>query len=123
MGGPGSGCWYRWNAKRTTEGALPLDIRELARMDLLVPGRRISSRWSRNGHETGSIGGRVYDRYLLLQYRFRETEQVEQRINFDWTSCNFGGKRIWFLCPNCGRSCAVKVFPSIRMTLGSMLLT
>jgi hypothetical protein len=53
----------------------------------------------------------------LLKYTHRD-ELVEQRINFIWTTCNYGGKRVWFICPSCGKRVAViylgcKYFASI----------
>ncbi len=30
-----------------------------------------------------------------------------RRIALDWTPCNFGGERVWFLCPDCDRRCGV----------------
>ena len=29
------------------------------------------------------------------------------RFETTWTETNFGGMRQWFLCPNCGRRCAI----------------
>jgi len=48
---------------------------------------------------------------MLLNYRYRlnggEWEDVEQRIIFDRTSCNYGATRTWFLCPRCETRVAV----------------
>jgi len=49
----------------------------------------------------------VHDDQMVLKYTYRKTENVEQPIRFAWSRCNFGGKRIWFVCPYCGRWCAV----------------
>jgi hypothetical protein len=29
------------------------------------------------------------------------------RVAFDYTPCHLGGSRRWFLCPGCGRRCAI----------------
>jgi hypothetical protein len=84
-----------------------LDIRKLKRDGLLMPGGWINSKWSRNGQVHSSVSASVYDDKLVLQYTYQKKENVEQPIRFAWTRCNFGGKRIWFVCPYCGRRCAV----------------
>lgn len=107
MGGRGSGSYYRFNSKDKTSESLPLDIRELYKKQLLKPGHSITSKWSRAGNCYASISGRVFYDYLLLEYTYQKTEQVKQRIDFDFTPCNYGGQRVWFTCPYCGRRCAV----------------
>ncbi len=42
-----------------------------------------------------------------MRYTYKKTESVEQRVYFTYTPCNYGGKRIWYSCPFCGRRCAV----------------
>jgi hypothetical protein len=59
MGGEGSGNWYRFDKKTTTEECHSMDVRYLHREDLLKPGYRFSLRWSRTGRETCSVGGVV----------------------------------------------------------------
>lgn len=108
MGGWGSGSYYRIKStKGTIESSLPLDIRELKRKSLLVPGGMITSKWSRGGNVHSSIGAIVYKDHLLLRYTHKKIEEVEQKIYFTYTPCNYGGERIWFQCPFCGRRCAV----------------
>lgn len=105
MGGWGSGRWQR-NGKSTAEGALPLDIRKLKQAKVLTPGRTFSWQWSTGGNVHASIGAVAYQDHLMLRYSHRG-ESVEQKVSYTWTSCNYGGERIWFSCPFCGRRCAV----------------
>jgi len=113
MGGTGSGTWFRWDAKQTTESQHRVDIRYMRQNGLLRPGRLGSLSWSRGGEKTGSIHYRVIEGYLLLRYRMRmyggDWEDIEQSIMIDWTACNYGGKRPWFICPirGCRRRVAV----------------
>lgn len=107
MGGWGSGSYLRWGSRRKAESSLPLDIRDFKRKGLLVPGGFITASWSRGGNVYSSIQGRVFVDQLLLMYQYNKSENIEQRIKFTWTDCNYGGKRVWFRCPNCGRRCAV----------------
>ncbi len=59
---------------------------------------------------------------MTLLYRHRtgpggESDDVKQTVPLDWTACNFGGKRPWFLYPGvvgderCGRRVAVLYGP------------
>jgi hypothetical protein len=79
-------------------------------------------RWPRAGRETGSIRGAVEGsdrpKRLLLLYRHRsgpggEWEDVHEPVSLDWTACNFGGERPWFICPgaDCGRRVAILYGP------------
>ena len=113
MGGIGSGRHWYYGAKETTEQCHRIDIRYLKGQGLLKPGYIGWLKWSRNGEQTGSIRYRIeYDRMVLL-YRHRdfegEWEEVEEPVYFDWTSCNYGGQRRWFICPivGCGKRVAV----------------
>ena len=49
MGGVGSGNWYRFDKKTTTDECHSVDVRYLHRKGLLMPGRWFSLRWSRAG--------------------------------------------------------------------------
>ncbi len=32
---------------------------------------------------------------------------MRQRVSLDWPPCHYGGRRPWFLCPQCCRRCAI----------------
>ena len=124
MGGSGSGSWYRFNKRITVEDCRSLDARRLQVEGLLKPGYRISWSWSRTGHQAASIGGVVLGEHrpeqMVLLFRYRsglgaEWEDVQQSVEFDWTPCNFGGERPWFICPavGCGRRVAVLYGPGL----------
>jgi hypothetical protein len=103
----GSGQYYRWDKKSITSESLPLDIRELNSKRLLTQGASITSKWSSGGEVCASISGLVFEDYLQLQYTYRKTEEIKQKIYFEWTPCNYGGRRVWFSCPFCHRRIAV----------------
>jgi hypothetical protein len=122
LGGAGSGNWYRFDKKTTTVECHSVDVRYLHRESPLKPGHWFSLRWSRAGRETGSIRGAVEgtDRpeRVLLFYRHRSGlgdgwEDVQEPVSLDWTTCNFGGERPWFICPGagCGRRVAILYGP------------
>src|SRR4051812_42167434 len=121
MGGLGSGNCYRFNKKTTTDECHGLDIRDLRREGALKVGSWFSWRWLRGDRETGSIQGTVEgerpDRMILL-YRHRggpsaDWEDVREPVPLQWTACNFGGERPWFVCPGvaCGRRVAILYGP------------
>ena len=111
MGGMGSGDWFRWNSRATTESQLRVDIRWLKRRRYLIPGAIGSISWSRGYEQTWSVNFRVEHNQLVLSYRHKaddgEWEPVEQVIWFDRTLCNYGGHRLWFWCPHCRRRVAI----------------
>jgi hypothetical protein len=112
MGGIGSGSWYRWDKKTTTEEVHRVDIRYMRKRELLRwPGYTGSLAWSRGGEQTGSIRFRVERDRLVLIYRYRfhgeEWQDVEEHVWFNRTPCNYGSERLWFLCPHCGKRVAV----------------
>jgi hypothetical protein len=122
VGGAGSGSWYRFDKKSTTNECHSLDVRYLHRNGLLKPGHSFSLRWSRAGRETGSIQGVVEgdkrpEQVTLLYHHRRglggEWEDVREPVELAWTACNFGGERPWFICPGagCGRRVAILYGP------------
>jgi hypothetical protein len=122
VGGAGSGNWYRFDKKTTTDECHSVDVCHLHREGLLESGRRFSLRWSRADRETGSIGGVVEGteapEQVILTYGHRrgpggEWEDVRESVPLTWTACNFGGERPWFIFPGagCGRRVAVLYGP------------
>jgi len=111
MGGRGSGNWYRWKTKTTTNDVKRLDVRLMQRNGWLTPNRQGKLNWTRNDEPWGDINYRCYSDRLELNYRYRENgsewESVSQRINLDKTGCHYGGGRPWFLCPRCNGRCAL----------------
>jgi hypothetical protein len=76
--------------------------------------------WSRNGDKTGSIGFVVStvegDEYIRFQYtqtdrNTEEKTELDYKARLDWTTCYFGGRRWWFICPLVvnGRACNRRV--------------
>jgi hypothetical protein len=111
MGGLGSGNWYRWNKKATVESQCKIDIRWMKKQKYLHPGvTGILSSGSR-GEISGLIGLRAKTDRLVVYYFNQQNggqwEQIEDTIFFAWTPCNYGGYRVWFLCPRCKRRIAI----------------
>jgi hypothetical protein len=82
-------------------------------------GHSFSLRWSRAGRQTDSIGGVAQDDDRATFF-YRHTrglgddwEDVKETVALEWTPCNFGGERPWFICPgaDCGRRVALLYGP------------
>ena len=107
----GRGNWYRWNKKDTVEDHHALDLRYLYQEGILTFGYHSIS-WSRGGRKTGSIGYWGGEDSITLDYRYCKAgsdnwEDIKQTVRLSWTTCNYGGRRPWFICGNCGRRVAV----------------
>ena len=111
MGGWGSG--KRWNCKDTTDDYRQLDVRRMQRKGWLTPGNQSILTWSSRGVEIGSIQERAELDRIVVWYRHRSGDQpwesLEYPIRLEYTSCNYGGSRPWFICPalGCGRRVAI----------------
>jgi hypothetical protein len=110
MGGPGSGSWQ--SGRSTTSDYRSLDVRKLRRYGWMTPGRAETVTWSRNGEITASIDVRSEQDRINLQYRYKrdgDWKQMDYPVSLDWTSCQMGGRRSWFLCPanGCGKRVAL----------------
>lgn len=95
--------------KRVTENMNALDVRKLRRDGVLAPGRVSTVSWRRGA----SIVLRAEVGQVVLNYQARistgEWAEQEYSVRLDWTDCNLGGRRAWFLCPasGCGRRVAI----------------
>lgn len=108
MGGYGSG---RKRERLWVEDCLAIDVRWLARQQLLHLGTVTNFSWTRQDHTTqedriiGSMGLTVSATpALTLQFRWthtpagRQPENVEATVAIAYTDCGLGGSRPWFLC-------------------------
>jgi hypothetical protein len=97
--------------RRKCERLLSLDVRRMAREGCLIPGRAGGWQWSRSGEPFANIGYRAEASCLRLTYTWTPPGGDPLSLNYPvWltrTPCNFGGVRLWFVCPRCARRCAV----------------
>lgn len=113
MGGMGSGRRYRNDAADCTENYRSLDVRRWQREGLLTSGQTFNWQWKQQGEIVASIKVNIEPDQVILKYQHRsgEKEWVKEQysVKLEWTSCNFGGRRAWFLCPavGCGRRLAI----------------
>lgn len=103
----------RLTSKNVTEDYLKLDVRHWWKEGYLTQGRAFNWYWTRDGETVGFIHAEVEADRVMLAYRhkYQGTEWKDECyfVRLDWTPCNYGGKRIWFLCPasGCGRRVAI----------------
>lgn len=113
MGGIGSGRRWHLGAKESTDNYRSIDIRRWKRRGILKPGQSFHWRWLLEDEVIGSIHVRVKSNSVVLTYRHRTRgkgwEEKSYPIAIDWTDCNLGGQRPWFICPakSCGRRVAI----------------
>lgn len=111
MGGIGSGRRYQ-GGKNTTDDCRALDVRLFQRDGVLIDGRSFTTNWMRKGKAVASIQVRAETDRVILDYRYQrgdgEWKFRNYPVRIEWTSCNFGGARAWFICPaqGCGRRVA-----------------
>ncbi len=110
---------YRWGSKDTADDCRSIDVRYLHREGILSSGRSHSLSWlDEDGQKEASIRVNVMLGVVKLIYRYQscgesEWEDIEESVPLDWTDCNYGGIRPWFLCPgvvngpHCGRRVAI----------------
>ncbi len=112
MGGRGSGRQSSFGlmVDKTNEFH-SIDLAWLRRQKVLKAGHWSTVRWSRQGHETGSIRLASVPRGILLSYRQRkqggEWQSVNEVVPLVETPTRFGGCRLWFECLNCRKRCRI----------------
>lgn len=100
MGGTGSGG-YRWGQPHlTVDQTFSLDSDLLVRAGIARGHECLALRWGEEAH--GAIATSLNGRRAVLLYQIGKCEH-EQRLSLVATPCRCGGKRVWFLCPECGR--------------------
>jgi hypothetical protein len=103
---------YR-GGRDTTSSYHALDARWLYRKRILDRGYPSSVTWSRDGEVVSSIQVRGESGRVMLEYTNQrygeEREHLSYPVSLEWTRCNYGGMRPWFICPVrvCGRRVAV----------------
>ena len=107
MGGYGSG---RPAKRYTTADYHSIDIRRWQREGLLEADNLFNWTWRDNAGRTMFTAlVRVSENGVGIQYRSSRGNVVDV-LPFASTHCNFGGRRLWFLCLGCRRRAACLFF-------------
>lgn len=111
MGGIGSGRYWRWDEKTTTDDMRSIDVRRWSREGLLREGQHFGWSWSVEGETVASIRAASHLGFVRLMYRARHSggdwRDMRYRVELDYQQCNFGGRRVWFTCP--AKGCGARV--------------
>ncbi|MET0051574.1 MAG: hypothetical protein ABW095_10910 [Candidatus Thiodiazotropha sp.] len=113
MGGIGSGRHWHIGAKDTIDDYRSIDVRQWKRDGFLIPHKSFRWQWSDHGQVVASIRVRIAADRVIFSYSYRNSrgnwKDVSYPIHLEWTDCNLGGQRPWFLCPaqGCGRRVAI----------------
>lgn len=100
---------YTYSSRWTTNECQSLSVKFLNENHYFDGGIRWGGcSWVRNGEKNGNIGFAVStfrgDEYIRFQYTQTDS-QTEEKTDLDYkarivpTSCYFGGRRWWFICP------------------------
>ncbi len=98
--------------QRTLAMLIKLDVRRWHRGNLLSPHQSFGWQWTCDEDIHAAIRVRTEPGRVILTYRHRSNgddwKDECYPVNLDWSDCNLGGKRPWFLCPaqGCGRRVA-----------------
>jgi len=107
MGGMGSGRWGWHDKKTVVENCRSIDVNKWQRGGWLKPGRSFASIWGQGTGNESSICIAVEEEGIELSYKMTRTgKNLKYFVPITWTPCYYGGRRPWFLCPNCGRRAA-----------------
>ena len=87
-----------------------LDVRQMAREGVLVPGATSAWGWWADKEHTQQVASgtiRAYVSDFVFEYADDEGNNYSQGIILLRTPCNYGGSRVWMQCPRCGKRVAI----------------
>jgi hypothetical protein len=110
MGGFGSGGWNA-TGRPTVEEVPRLDVMQLRKAGALEDGWRGGWQWiwtsGRRSNIAVTVEGELVHLDFTVRIGQRAPEKIHQSVQVTWSPCRFGGARPYWLCPGCGRRCAV----------------
>lgn len=87
-----------------------IDVRDFASLGYLDRDMAFSWHWQRGGKHSGSINIQVIARSVLtLRYTLTtngEARDCADRVDLNYSPCNYGKSRPWLICPQCNRRLA-----------------
>jgi len=100
---------WRWNKKNTVEGCKFISTSFLKKYGYFCGWKTGGMKWTNGmGEEVSSIGfwvsveglsGEIHFQYSQMQKNSNEKESLDYPVRLTATTCHFGGKRWWFICP------------------------
>lgn len=107
MGGFGSGRWNGFDSKTLAEQCLDIDVRQLSRSRRLAPGQKYYWKWQNGCYIVIETKPGAIELSYTISRNGQQAETVYLEVPLSWSSCNYGGKRSWFICP--GKGCGKRV--------------
>ncbi len=107
MGGLGSGPPRHYFLRKETTGDYrQADVRTLRQMWIFG---EMASYYTTYGNADDAVYVSAAHDRARLRHRSRSTKTTyaEERLPLEWTPCNYGGARCWFVCPGCSSRVAV----------------
>ncbi len=104
MGGLGSGRVAGFGAP-TCEAFPFIDILRYSQNDVLRPGSRTEVLWTYCDEEIGSGTITAHESSIVLDWYFDGVDRNwphRKEIDLSFTEPPLGGRRPWFVCPECG---------------------
>lgn len=93
---------------RKTSSTRNMDVRRLQRDGLLKDNTSCSWHWKDDsGTVMASIGMRVHGGGIQFDYCLNDEHHISEHVKITTTACNYGGERVWFICPCCNGRCAI----------------
>lgn len=97
--------------RRKCQHKLRFDVRVLHSKGRLAAGQYFSWYWSRDDERVATVSVVTFSGAVELEYVWTphgcDPRHIRCRVELARRACRFGGERTWFLCPDCGRMCAV----------------
>lgn len=112
MGGSGSGR-YAWRKVGTAEARYSLDVNALHRAKALIDGASAVWTWSGSDGSKASVSTRSSGAVLTVSYSVNGVN-AHELVPLEQRRCYFGGLRVWFRCPHCGRRAGQVYLSSTR---------
>jgi len=113
MGGYSSTRWGRVITRQETDPLPRLDVRWLRTVGALQPRAVTQPQWTSRGVTTATVQivMSADGQTITLSYQARQQGEpwtwVKESVALETTPCTYGGERVWFQCPGCGRRRAV----------------
>jgi len=110
LGGIGSGKYNKCKTKPTLASYINLDLRKVLKLIKLDRCCGFTLEWSKNDIVTSSVDCIFENNILELYYSLSKVhteKSIVDRIELTATPCYFGGKRKWFICPECDRKALI----------------
>lgn len=104
MGGFGSG---RSGRKAKSNMLCGFSVTQCRQNGVLIPGKKSVIRWKFWGNPAGAVTTHATETALVVSYALPGAIlgplRHDHSVRYLFSECHYGGRRMWFECPSCGR--------------------